>query len=97
MNKSTISREDRPTTPFGQDNPFNLSKMGYANPAAIERTLPSAMKSRPKAGKTPTNNSQFGQNRNEVSARQFNADEYEEELKGFDGGASNQQDSNARR
>lgn len=59
MNKSTISKEDRPTTPFGQDNPFNLSKMGYANPVAIERALPSAMKSRPKILRTPSNGDQI--------------------------------------
>ena len=40
----------------GQDNPFNLSRMGYANPAANERGLPSAMKARPKIPRTPEGN-----------------------------------------
>ena len=46
LNHSAIS--DRPTTGiYAPDNPFNLSRMGYANPSA-DRNLPSAMKSRPK-------------------------------------------------
>jgi hypothetical protein len=36
-----------------QDNPFNLSKMGYAYPAAQDREKPSAMKSRPRIPRTP--------------------------------------------
>ena len=36
----------RPVTPFGENNPFNLSRMGYANPN--DREMPSALKSRPK-------------------------------------------------
>jgi hypothetical protein len=53
MNHSAISKEDRPVTGFGTDNPFNLSKMGYANPAANDRGIPSAMKSRPRIPRTP--------------------------------------------
>jgi len=52
MNKSAISKEDRPTTGiYTSDNPFNLSRMGYANPA--DRNLPSAMKARPRVNRTP--------------------------------------------
>lgn len=53
LNNSSISKAERPTTPFGEDNPFNLSRMGYANPAAIDRQQPSALKSRPKIPRTP--------------------------------------------
>jgi hypothetical protein len=54
MNHSAISKEERPTTGiYATDNPFNLSRMGYANPAAIERNIPSAMKSRPRINRTP--------------------------------------------
>jgi len=45
-------KEERPVSPFGQENPFNVSKMGYANPEK-DRVLPSAMKSRPKIPRTP--------------------------------------------
>ena len=34
------------------DNPFNLSRMGYANPAH-ERAIPTAMRSRPRLPRTP--------------------------------------------
>ena len=51
LNHSAIS--ERPVTGFGADNPFNLSKMGYANPAANDRGIPSAMKSRPRIPRTP--------------------------------------------
>jgi len=54
MNHSAISKEERPTTGiYAADNPFNLSRMGYANPAAAERSIPSAMKSRPRINRTP--------------------------------------------
>jgi hypothetical protein len=55
LNRSAISKEEgRPVTGFGgTDNPFNLSKMGYANPAANDRGIPSAMKSRPRIPRTP--------------------------------------------
>ena len=56
LNHSAISQsnDDRPTTGmlYGADNPFNLSRMGYANPVA-DRNLPSAMKTRPKIHRTP--------------------------------------------
>lgn len=55
LNHSAISKDDRPTTSiYGADNPFNVSRMGYANPAA-DRNLPSAMKSRPRINRTPDN------------------------------------------
>jgi hypothetical protein len=54
LNRSAISKDEgRPVTGFGTDNPFNLSKMGYANPAANDRGIPSAMKSRPRIPRTP--------------------------------------------
>ena len=37
----------------GSENPFNLSRMGYANPAANDKGVPSAMKSRPRIPRTP--------------------------------------------
>ena len=46
----------RPPTSLAGENPFNLSKMGYANPVANERSLPSAMKSRPMIPRTPHKN-----------------------------------------
>lgn len=45
-------------TGFGAENPFNLSKMGYANPAANDRGIPSAMKSRPRIPRTPDGTNQ---------------------------------------
>jgi hypothetical protein len=54
LNRSAISKEEgRPVTGFGADNPFNLSRMGYANPSANDRGIPSAMKSRPRIPRTP--------------------------------------------
>ena len=54
LNRSAISKEEgRPITGMGSDNPFNLSRMGYANPAANDRGIPSAMKSRPRIPRTP--------------------------------------------
>lgn len=51
LNHSDISREGagRPTTSLikGDENPFNVSRTGYANPAH-DRNIPSAMKSRPR-------------------------------------------------
>jgi len=55
LNKSDISNNRRPISPFGTglgDNPFSLSKVGYANPANLDRTLPSAMKTRNKIPRT---------------------------------------------
>ena len=51
LNHSAISNNDRPTTGLygaNGENPFNVSRMGYANPAAVDRNIPSAMKSRPR-------------------------------------------------
>ncbi len=54
LSQSAYSKEEgRPVTGFGVDNPFNLSKMGYANPSANDRGIPSAMKSRPRIPRTP--------------------------------------------
>jgi hypothetical protein len=58
LNHSAISKDEiaggRPVTALGgSDNPFNLSKMGYANPAANNRAIPSEMKSRPRIPRTP--------------------------------------------
>ena len=56
LNKSDISKNHRPISPFGTgpgDNPFSISKMGYANPANLDRSLPSAMKTRNKIPRTP--------------------------------------------
>ncbi len=54
LNHSAISKEEgTPVTGLGADNPFNLSKMGYANPSANDRGIPSAMKSRPRIPRTP--------------------------------------------
>ena len=59
LNHSAISKEEgRPVTGFGGENPFNLSKMGYANPAANDRGIPSAMKSRPRIPRTPDGTNQ---------------------------------------
>ena len=61
LNKSDISQNRRPISPFGTgpgDNPFSLSKMGFANPANLDRSLPSAMKTRNKIPRTPNSNVQ---------------------------------------
>jgi len=59
LNKSDISQTRRPISPFGTgpngENPFSLSKMGYANPVSLDRTLPSALKTRNKIPRTPEN------------------------------------------
>jgi hypothetical protein len=54
LNKSDISRSNRPVSPFGScgDNPFGVSKMGYANPSS-DRSMLSAMKTRDKIPRTP--------------------------------------------
>mmetsp|Transcript_24304 Transcript_24304/g.32556 ORF Transcript_24304/g.32556 Transcript_24304/m.32556 type:complete len:179 (+) Transcript_24304:1287-1823(+) len=60
LNKSDISNNRRPVSPFGTgpgDNPFSLSKVGYANPANLDRSLPSAMKTRNKIPRTPQESS----------------------------------------
>ena len=56
LNKRDISNNKRPISPFGTgpgDNPFSISKMGYANPANLDRSLPSALKTRNKIPRTP--------------------------------------------
>jgi len=58
LNKSDISQNRRPVSPFGTgpgDNPFSLSKMGFAVPGNLDRSLPSAMKTRNKIPRTPGN------------------------------------------
>ena len=57
LNKSDISANRRPVSPFGTgpgDNPFSISKMGFAVPGNLDRSLPSAMKTRNKIPRTPT-------------------------------------------
>lgn len=56
LNKSDISK--RPVSPFGtipgQENPFGLSRLGYAQPSSnLDRSLPSALKTRNKIPRTP--------------------------------------------
>jgi hypothetical protein len=61
MNHSAISKDERPVTGFGgTNNPFNLSRMGYANPAQ-DRGIPSAMKSRPRITRTPERQGEYDQ------------------------------------
>jgi hypothetical protein len=56
LNKSDVSK-GRPISPFGTENPFQLSKIGgnYANPASLDRSLASALKTRSKIPRTPDN------------------------------------------
>lgn len=65
LNHSAISKDEgRPVTGLGgSENPFNLSRMGYANPAANDKGVPSAMKSRPRIPRTPdgVSNDEFSQ------------------------------------
>mmetsp|Transcript_26536 Transcript_26536/g.40528 ORF Transcript_26536/g.40528 Transcript_26536/m.40528 type:complete len:96 (-) Transcript_26536:245-532(-) len=47
LNASAISySRSRPLSPFAADNGFSLSKAGYANPGNLDRSNPSAIKSR---------------------------------------------------
>ena len=59
LNKSDISRSNRPISPFvsGPDgNPFQHSKIALmANPNLLDRSLPSALKTRNKIPRTPDN------------------------------------------
>ena len=59
LNKSDISRNNRPISPFvsGADgNPFQHSKVAYyANPSVLDRSLTSALKTRNKIPRTPDN------------------------------------------
>jgi hypothetical protein len=48
--------------------------MGYANPAAIERSLPSAMKSRPKLPRTP-GDFDFEQPKSKAQVKRFEPDQ----------------------
>ena len=80
LNKSDISNNRRPISPFGtgpDDNPFSLSKVGYANPANLDRSLPSAMKTRNKIPRTP-NGSNIDPNwKNEfIPDKPFSLEEY---------------------
>ena len=56
LNKSDVSKS-RPISPFGtENNPFQLSKVGYyANPVSLDRSLQSALKTRNKIPRTPDN------------------------------------------
>lgn len=67
-------------SPFGTgpgDNPFSLSKVGYANPANLDRSLPSAMKTRSKIPRTPQDGN-FDQNWKDCfeSSKPFSLEEY---------------------
>jgi len=60
LNKSDISRNARPISEFGtgvdgHDHFLGLSKMGYAHPSSsnFDRSLASALKTRPKIPRTP--------------------------------------------
>ena len=80
LDKSDISGNRRPISPFGTgmgDNPFSLSKVGYANPANLDRSLPSAMKTRNKIPRTP-DNGQADQNwKNDfIPEKPFSLEEY---------------------
>lgn len=58
LNKSDISNNRRPVSPFGTqpgDNAFSITKMGYANPANLDLSRPSAMKTRQMIPRTPDN------------------------------------------
>jgi len=80
LNKSDISNNRRPISPFGtgpDDNPFSLSKVGYANPANLDRSLPSAMKTRNKIPRTPNGSNLDPNWKNEfVPDKPFSLEEY---------------------
>ena len=80
LNKSDISNNRRPISPFGtgpDDNPFSLSKVGYANPANLDRSLPSAMKTRNKIPRTPNDSNLDPNWKNEfVPDKPFSLEEY---------------------
>ena len=80
LNKSDISNNRRPISPFGTgpgDNPFSLSKVGYAHPANLDRSLPSAMKTRNKIPRTPDGGVRDPNWKNEfVPDRPFSLEEY---------------------
>ena len=79
LNKSDISNNRRPISPFGTgpgDNPFSLSKVGYANPANLDRSLPSAMKTRNKIPRTPDGNVDPNWKDNFIPDKPFSLEEY---------------------
>ena len=83
MNKSDISANRRPVSPFGTglgDNPFSLSRMGFAVPGQLDRSLPSAMKTRNKIPRTPNNANAGGLDpdwkENFVPDKPFSLEEY---------------------
>ena len=79
LNKSDISRSNRPVSPFASnngDNPFGVSKMGYANPSS-DRSMLSAMKTRDKIPRTPVEGGKRQNWRdNFVPEKPFNMHEY---------------------
>lgn len=79
MNKSDISRSNRPVSPFGScnngDNPFGVTKMGYANPSS-ERSMLSAMKTRDKIPRTPIEGGKRYYQQQFVPEKPFNMHEY---------------------
>lgn len=53
LNKSDISRSNRPVSPFGScGDVFGVSQRGYANPSS-DRSMLSAMKTRDRIPRTP--------------------------------------------
>ena len=80
LNKSDISNNRRPISPFGTgpgDNPFSLSKVGYANPANLDRSLHSAKKTRNKIPRTPDGSNLDNDWKNEfIPDKPFSLEEY---------------------
>lgn len=66
LNRSDISRNARPISPFvaaADGNPFEQSKVAYmAHPSSLDRSLPSALKTRNKIPRTPDNLSSLDPN-----------------------------------
>jgi len=80
LNKSDISRSNRPVSPFGScnngDNPFGVSRQGYANPSS-DRSMLSAMKTRDKIPRTPVERGNRRDMRDfYVPVKEFNMQEY---------------------
>jgi len=78
MNKSDISRSNRPVSPFASnngDNPFGDSKSGYANPSS-DRSMLSAMKTRDKIPRTPVEGAKRPWKEDFVAEKPFNMQEY---------------------
>ena len=79
LNKSDISNNRRPISPFGTqpgDNAFSITKMGYAYPANLDRSLPSALKKRDKIPRTPADPSDPNWKENFEPERAFNLEYY---------------------